>query len=38
MTEDRAHPAAARWHAAFAESIADEVLQIVRPTPYSRTP
>jgi hypothetical protein len=34
----RAHPDAARWHAAFAESVADEALQLVRPMPYSRTP
>ena len=34
----RAHPAAARWHDAFAESVADESLQVVRPMPYSRTP
>ena len=34
----RAHPDAARWHAAFAESVADESLQLVRPMPYSRTP
>jgi hypothetical protein len=34
----RAHPGAARWHDAFAESIADESLQVVRPMPYSRTP
>ena len=34
----RAHPDAARWHAAFAESVADETLQVVRPMPYSRTP
>lgn len=34
----RAHPAAPRWHAAFAESVADEVLQLVRPTTYSRKP
>ena len=31
-------PDAARWHAAFAESVADEALQLVRPMPYSRTP
>jgi NIPSNAP len=34
----RAHPDAARWHDAFAESIADEALQLVRPMSYSRTP
>jgi hypothetical protein len=34
----RAHPDAARWHDAFAESVADEALQLVRPMPYSRTP
>jgi hypothetical protein len=34
----RAHPDAARWHDAFAESVADESLQVVRPMPYSRTP
>src|ERR1700726_1576093 len=34
----RAHPDAARWHAAYAESVADEALQLVRPMPYSRTP
>ena len=34
----RAHPDAARWHAAFAESVADEALQLVRPMSYSRTP
>lgn len=34
----RAHPDAARWHAAFAESVADETLQLVRPMSYSRTP
>ena len=34
----RAHPDARRWHDAFAESIADEALQLVHPTPYSRTP
>jgi hypothetical protein len=34
----RAHPDAPRWHAAFAESVADETLQLVRPLPYSRTP
>jgi hypothetical protein len=34
----RAHPDAARWHATFAESVADEALQLVRPMPYSRTP
>ena len=34
----RSHPDARRWHDAFAESIADEALQLVHPTPYSRTP
>ena len=34
----RAHPDAARWHDAFAESVADEALQLVRPMPYSRIP
>jgi NIPSNAP len=34
----RAHPDAARWHDTFAESVADEALQLVRPMPYSRTP
>lgn len=34
----RAHPDAARWASAFAESVADEALQLVRPMPYSRTP
>ena len=34
----RAHPDAARWHDAFAESVADEALQLVRPMAYSRTP
>ena len=34
----RAHPDAARWHDAFAESVADEALQLVRPMTYSRTP
>jgi hypothetical protein len=34
----RAHPDASRWHDAFAESVADEVLQLVRPMAYSRTP
>jgi hypothetical protein len=34
----RGHPDAARWHDAFAESIADEAMQLVRPTSYSRTP
>ena len=34
----RAHPRARHWHDAFAESIADESLQVVRPMPYSRTP
>ena len=38
LTVVRAHPDAARWHAAFAESVADETLQVVRPMPYSRTP
>ena len=34
----RAHPDAARWHDAFAESVADEAVELVRPMPYSRTP
>src|SRR5215467_4988428 len=34
----RAHPDAVRWHDAFAESVADEALQVVRPMSYSRTP
>jgi len=38
LTAIRAHPDAARWHATFAESVADESLQLVRPMPYSRTP
>ena len=34
----RAHPGAARWQDAFAESVADEAVELVRPMPYSRTP
>jgi hypothetical protein len=34
----RAHPDAQGWHDAFAESVADEVVELVRPTPYSRVP
>jgi len=34
----RAHPDARRWHDAFAESIADEALELVHPTSYSRSP
>ena len=34
----RAHPNARRWHDAFAESVADEALELVRPTSYSRKP
>ena len=34
----RAHPDARRWHDAFAESVLDEVVELVGPTPYSRTP
>jgi hypothetical protein len=34
----RTHRDAKRWHDAFAESVEDEALQLVRPTPYSRTP
>ena len=34
----RAHPSARRWHDAFAESVQDEVLQVVHPTSYSRIP
>jgi NIPSNAP len=32
----RSHPDARRWEEAFAESIADEAMQLVRPTSYSR--
>src|SRR5579859_3730682 len=38
LTAVRAHPDAVRWHDAFAESVADESLQLVQPMPYSRTP
>jgi hypothetical protein len=38
MNAARSHPSAMRWHDMFAESIEDEVVQLVRPTPYSRTP
>lgn len=38
MDRVRSHPDAPRWHAAFAESILDEALQLVRPTAYSRKP
>ena len=38
LAKVRAHPDAVRWHDAFAESVADEALQLVRPMPYSRTP
>ena len=38
LTKVRQHPDARRWHNAFAESIADEVLQVVQPTTYSRVP
>ena len=34
----RGHPDARRWHDAFAESIADEALELVHPTSYSRSP
>lgn len=34
----RAHPGAARWHDAFAESVADEAIELVRPMPYSPAP
>ena len=34
----RAHPDARRWHDAFAESVLDEALELVRPTSYSRVP
>jgi hypothetical protein len=34
----RAHPSARRWHDAFAESIEDEALELVRPTSYSPAP
>ena len=34
----RAHTDAARWHDAFAESVADEDVELVRPMPYSPTP
>jgi hypothetical protein len=38
LTKVRAHPDSGRWHDAFAESVADEALQLVRPMTYSRTP
>lgn len=38
LTRVRAHPDAPRWHDAFAESIEDEALELVRPTSYSPTP
>ena len=38
LTVVRAHPEARRWHDAFAESIADEALELVHPTSYSRSP
>lgn len=38
LAKMRAHPDAAKWHDAFAESVADEALELVRPTPYSREP
>jgi len=38
LAKVRAHPDAARWHDAFAESVADEALQLVRPMTYSRAP
>ncbi len=34
----RAHPRAGGWHEAFAESVEDEALELVRPTSYSRAP
>ena len=34
----RGHPDARRWHDAFAESVQDEALELVRPTTYSRVP
>lgn len=34
----RGHPDARRWHDAFAESIADEALELTTPTPYSPAP
>ena len=34
----RGHPDAARWQDAFAESVADEVLQLVHPMRYSPQP
>lgn len=34
----RGHPDAKRWHDAFAESVVDEALELVRPTSYSRAP
>ena len=37
-TASARHPDARRWHDAFAESIADEALELVRPTSYSRPP
>lgn len=38
LTAVRAHPDARRWHDAFAESIEDEALEVVHPTPYSPEP
>jgi hypothetical protein len=38
LAQMRAHPDSAKWHAAFAESVADEALELVHPTPYSRRP
>lgn len=38
LAKVRAHPDAGRWAEAFAESVADEALQVVQPMPYSRTP
>jgi hypothetical protein len=35
LSELRRHPDFPRWHAAFAESVAEEHLQIMHPTSYS---
>jgi len=34
----RGHPDARRWHDTYAESVQDEVVELVRPTTYSRVP
>jgi hypothetical protein len=34
----RTHPKATQWHDAFAESVEDEALELVRPTSYSPAP